>query len=228
MKLRKLEISQFKNLRSFIIEFEQTLTTVMLGQNGTGKSNLLEALIIIFRDLDLGKPPAFKYKLDYECRDNEIHIDADPTRKREQVHIIIRKRGEMPRTIPYSQFHNDSERRYLPSYVFGYYSGPSNRMEKHFDKHQDRFYRALLRGEERPLRPLLYARSVHSQFALLSFFTEEEQHLTEGEQSILEFLDELLGIQKLNSVLFIMREPRPPWNKRLGDPRFWHARGAVS
>ncbi len=55
MKLRKLEISEFKNLRNFIIEFEQTLTTVLLGQNGTGKSNLLEALIIIFRDLDLGE-----------------------------------------------------------------------------------------------------------------------------------------------------------------------------
>ena len=230
MKLRKLEISEFKNLRNFTIEFEQTLTTVLLGQNGSGKSNLLEVLIIIFRDLDLGDPPTFKYKLDYECRGNEIHIDADPARpnRSQQVQITIHRGNEMPRVIPYSQFHGDSERYYLPSYVFGYYSGPSNRMEKHFDKHQDRFYRALLRGEERPLRPLLYARPEHSQFALLSFFTEEEQNLAEGEQSILEFLDDLLGIKKLISVLFIMREPRPPWNKRLGDPRFWHARGAVS
>jgi len=228
MKLRKLEISEFKNLRDFTIEFEQTLTTVLLGQNGTGKSNLLEALIIIFRDLDLGEPPEFKYKLDYECRDSEIHIDAGPARpnKREQVRIIIRKHDEMPRTIPYSQFHSDSERQYLPSYVFGYYSGPSNRMEKHFDKHQDRFYRALLRGEERPLRPLLYARSVHSQFALLSFFTEEEQPHHEGAESIREFLDELLGIQELVSVLFVMR--KPPWTSKVGDKRFWNARGVVA
>ena len=227
MKLRKLEISEFKNLRNFVIEFEQTLTTVLLGQNGTGKSNLLEALIIIFRDLDLGESPAFKYKLDYECRGNEIHIDADPARpvKRQQVQITVHTPGEMPRSISSSQFHGDSERHYLPSYVFGYYSGPSNRMEKHFDKHQDRFYRDLLKGEDRPLRPLLYARPVHSQFALLSFFTEEEQSLEEGEQSILEFLDELLGIQKLISVLFIMREP--PWTSKEGDKRFWNARGVV-
>jgi len=51
MKLLKLEISTFKNLRDFSIDFSQTLTTVLLGQNGTGKSNLLEALIVIFRDL---------------------------------------------------------------------------------------------------------------------------------------------------------------------------------
>ena len=227
MKLRKLEISKFKNLRDFSIEFEQTFTTVLLGQNGSGKSNLLEVLILIFRDLDLGAPPAFKYKLDYECRGNEIHIDADPTRsnKREQIRITIRKQDEMQRVIPYNQFYGDSERQYLPSYVFGYYSGPSNRMEKHFDKHQDRFYRDLLKGVERPLRPLLYARLVHSQFALLSFFTEEEQILSEGEQSIREFLDQLFGIQELVSVLFIMR--KPPWNSKEGDPRFWNARGVV-
>src|SRR5436190_23016389 len=105
MKLRKLEISEFKNLRNFTIEFEQTLTTVLLGQNGTGKSNLLEALILIFRDLDLGDPPGFKYKLEYECRDRLIHIDADPARqnKREQVKITVQQRKEIPKAGPYTQ-----------------------------------------------------------------------------------------------------------------------------
>ncbi len=223
MKLRKLEIGTFKNLRNFSIDFSQKLTTVLLGQNGTGKSNLLEALIIIFRDLDLGESPAFKYRLNYECRDREISIDADPARpnKRQQVQITVRKGDEIPRAIPYNQFYGDSERQYLPSYVFGYYSGPSNRMEKHFDKHQDRFYRDLLNGKDKPLRPLLYARPVHSQFALLSFFIEDDQDMR-------DFLKELLGIQELSSVLFIMREPQQAWNKKLGDARFWHARGTVS
>jgi predicted ATP-dependent endonuclease of OLD family len=227
MKLRTLEISAFKNLLDFKIEFGQNLTTVLLGQNGTGKSNLLEALILIFRALDLGDPPEFQYKLEYECRGRLIHIDADPARKnkREQVQITIHKGEEIPRVIPYTQFYSDSERQYLPSYVFGYYSGPSNRMEKHFDKHQERFYRDLLKGEDKPLRPLLYARPVHSQFALLSFFIEEDEQLAEGEQSIREFLDQLLGIQELASVLFIMREP--PWNSKEGDKRFWNARGVV-
>src|SRR5258708_5811715 len=105
MKLRKLEISEFKNLRDFTIDFGQNLTTVLLGQNGTGKSNLLEALIIIFRDLDLGETPAFKYKLHYECRRNEIHIDADPAQptRREQVKITIRNPDEMIKEIPYTQ-----------------------------------------------------------------------------------------------------------------------------
>ena len=38
------------------------------GENGAGKSNLLEALTIIFRNLDLELKAPFDYKLKYECR----------------------------------------------------------------------------------------------------------------------------------------------------------------
>jgi predicted ATPase len=229
MKLRRLTIDRFKNLRNFEIDFGQKpFTTVVLGQNGTGKSNLLEALIIIFRDLDLGEKPRFKYALDYECRGNEIHIDADPARARlsEQVRITVRPEGGLNERISFNRFSHDPARTWLPSYVFGYYSGPSNRMEKHFDVHQERFYRDLLAGKERPSRPLLYARPVHSQFALLSFFTEDEEKLPEGQQSMRQFLDDLLGIEELASVMFVLREPS--WTSKEGDPRFWNARGVVS
>jgi predicted ATPase len=215
MRLDTLTVDSFKNLNNFSITFDVSYpTTVILGRNGTGKSNLLEALIIIFRDLDLGKPPAFKYQLTYLCRDSEISIDADPERpRREQVKIKVD--GE---EMAYQRFWQDSERRYLPSYVFGYYSGPSNRMEAHFDEHQKRFYDALIGDQNKPLRPLLYARLVHSQFVLLSFFNEQDQY-------ILNFLEEHLGILGMDSVLFVMRDP--PWDSKEGDPRFWNARGVV-
>jgi predicted ATPase len=232
MKLRSLEIGSFKNLRNFKIDFGQNiqnLTSVVLGWNGTGKSNLLEALIIIFRDLDRGELTEFKYILQYECRQREIRIDSDLGRsRREQIKITVRNVDGSVISPSLRQFASAPERRYLPSYVFGYYSGPSNRMEKHFDKHQDLFYHALLRSDEQPARPLLYARPVHSQFALLSFFTEIEEELEEGETSMRDFLRDLLGVEKLVSVTFVLREP--PWNwrsKRDGDPRFWNASGVV-
>ena len=43
--------------------------------------------------------------------------------------------------------------------------------------------------------------------------------------SVREFLANLLGIQELESVQFVMREP--PWHSKEGDPRFWNARGVV-
>ena len=215
MRLLHLSIENFKNLKNFSIDFDdEYLVTVLLGRNGTGKSNLLEALIIIFRDLDLHEPPAFKYYINYLCRDYEVTIDADPSRqKKEQVLIKVDNEP-----VSYQFFAQQSGRRYLPSYVFGYYSGPSNKMEEHFDEHQKRFYNALIRGDEKPLRPLLYARLVHSQFVLLAFFNEHDE-------KILHFLRVHLNIQSMDSVLFVMR--KPPWNSKEGDPRFWNARGVV-
>jgi predicted ATPase len=214
MKLDKLNIADFKNLRDFSINFdESSQTTVIVGRNGTGKSNLLEALIIIFRDLDLHAPPLFKYELEYLCRGRRVRVDADPERSKETVRITV---DDEP--LSYKRFTQQGEQRYLPSYVFGYYSGPSNRMEMHFEKHQERFYRDLLRNVDKPLRPLLYARLVHSQFVLLSFFNEQDQ-------KILDFLKENLRIEGLESILFIMRDPL--WPSKEGDPRFWNARGTV-
>ena len=60
MRLDKLTIGsakhspthQFKNLKNITIDFDEDhWVTVVIGWNGTGKSNVLEALAIIFRDL---------------------------------------------------------------------------------------------------------------------------------------------------------------------------------
>jgi hypothetical protein len=214
MKLDKLWIANFKNLRDFSVNFdEKSLTTVLVGRNGTGKSNLLEALILIFRDLDLSKPPPFKYELEYLCRGHKVRVSADPERTSGRVKVNVDGGS-----VSHQQFTQGDTRPYLPSYVFGYYSGPTSRMETHFEEHQSRFYRDLINGVERPLRPLLYARLVHSQFVLLAFFTEQDKE-------ILRILDDLLWIQGLDHVLFVIRQP--PWKSDDGDSRFWYARGHV-
>lgn len=103
MRLDKLTIGstkdspthQFKNLKNITIDFDQDLwVTVVIGWNGTGKSNVLEALAIIFRDL-IGKKrtPAFAFQLAYRMGVGEnlrhIHIDADPDREKEPFTIHI-------------------------------------------------------------------------------------------------------------------------------------------
>ena len=73
MKLDKLWIKDFKNLKDIEVDFdEDQLITVVIGWNGAGKSNLIEALVIIFRNLDLGNSPEFAYRLEYICRGNRI------------------------------------------------------------------------------------------------------------------------------------------------------------
>ncbi len=216
MKLASLHIrSQFKNLTDFSIKFgEESSTTVLVGRNGTGKSNILEATTLIFRDLDLNESPRFSYELSYACRGNEIKIDGDPERESQsgyQIHV----NGE---AISWPKFFTARD-MYLPSYVFGYYSGTSNRMEEHFDAHQNKFYTDLLKDKENPLRRLLYARPVHGHFALLAFFLEKDSEVK-------QFLQKQLRIVALDYALFVMREPMS-WKSKKGDPRFWFARGTV-
>jgi recombinational DNA repair ATPase RecF len=88
---------QFKNLKNVTVDFDQDhWVTVVIGWNGTGKSNVLEALAIIFRDLITYKNlslekrkeiPRFAFQLSYRMGWGEnlrhIHIDADPDREKE-------------------------------------------------------------------------------------------------------------------------------------------------
>ncbi|HBC3583247.1 TPA: AAA family ATPase [Vibrio parahaemolyticus] len=250
MKVDKLHIrSRFKNLENVSVDFDEDhLMTVVVGRNGSGKSNVLEALVAIFRNLDLGKAPPFSYELVYRLGEPhkpnqtseqwlEITIDADPTRgtitKQYQVQLRDLLSDEAPQDlleeksagqiVPFSKVKRDKEGKapYLPNYVFAYYSGPSDRLENHFKKHRTDFYRRLLKDEldlKGDIRPLFYAKPHHSQFVLLAFFLSAKDSAEKA------FLLEHLGIEGLDSIHFVMRQPG--WAKQKGE-LFWGARGVV-
>ncbi|WP_339189833.1 AAA family ATPase [Paenibacillus sp. FSL R5-0490] len=215
MRIDKLYIDEFKNLKKFRIDFcEQELTSVLIGKNGSGKSNVIEALVLIFRDLDLKSLPSFDYQINYICNNHDVQIIS----KNRKYNIELDgKKSSM--SILHS-IDEEGQKIYLPKHVFAYYSGPSNRLEKHFDKHQNKFYRELLDGNEKALRPFFYARLIHSHFVLLSFFSFFDQ-------SSKDFLKKYLDIIELESILFVLKKPF--WNKKTGQnlDEFWGARGVV-
>lgn len=247
MKVDKLHIrTRFKNLENVIVDFDEDhLMTVIVGRNGSGKSNVLEALVFIFRNLDLGDPPPFSYELVYRLGQKksdlwqEVTIDADPSRggtlaKQYEVRIrdlnvsqTVKLPDELPagQPLPFSKVKRDKSGNalYLPKYVFAYYSGPSDRLEKYFQKHRTDFYRKLLRDEvdlKGDIRPLFYAKPNHSQFVLLAFFLakQDDQEKT--------FFREHLGIEGLDSVHFVMR--RAGWTRKVNYKElFWGAYGVV-
>ncbi|MDS7695174.1 AAA family ATPase [Acinetobacter soli] len=244
MQLLRICISAFRNLRNLNIVFDshfsQTVgqqknlsfkpisTHALIGQNGMGKSNLIEALITIFRDIDLDKDATFDYIIEYNIRGHKVCIEADTT-KQKRPFVWINSKLE-------SQGYLQKNRELLPAHIFAYYSGRNERIETLFQEHQRRFNQrqeistdevlseqlldnfkashadieaieeAKRRRESRlkqvgddRLRRLFYCRGGHSQLVLLACFLSKDPVF----QKVLKNLH----IESLESALFILKEP---------------------
>jgi predicted ATPase len=158
MQLQRIRIPVFRNLRDLDIAFASHLqpsigapantqpkpirSHALIGQNGTGKSNLIEALITIFRDVDLDREAAFDYTLEYSIRGHAVCIEATKE-KRPLVWVDGDrvKQDYLIRNDPPDKVPRDHRRgpRLLPTHIFAYYSGRNERIEVLFQEHQRRF-----------------------------------------------------------------------------------------
>lgn len=219
MKLKELTIPNHKGFVDFITTFDQkTPITTIIGQNGVGKSNLIEIIVSIYRAIDLGEPTDFSYTLIYECRGHDIQVRFDAEEKSNHLVVVDGDKKSFA-------FLKNNANEYLPLNIFTYYSGTNERVEQLFVKHQTRFYDALTKGDDQLIRRFFYCRDVHSFFVLLAFLVDNDSACKE--------LLEQLNIASLDSVLFCLKKPY--WYKgkpsdvmrEEGDPRFWYSRGVV-
>ena len=230
MRVEEIIIEEFKNLRNLRINFDSDSPyAVLVGENGSGKSNLLEALAMIFRNLDLGQEAPFTYEMKYQCRGHHLAVSARQSRQ-PKFYLKLSNHTRYV-DLPRKQFMDvDDQGRplYRPTFVFGYYSGPSDRLASIFDKHQERYYSAIIRAPARrsgatrnvdALRRVFYAQTLHGQFALIAFFMEANN------DDDRQFLRDNLYIDGLDSVLFALNKPK--WARKGEDRRFWGARGEV-
>ncbi|ARC79449.1 AAA family ATPase [Pseudomonas aeruginosa] len=251
MRLQRICIPAFRNLRDLDIEFAMHLLAsdgapadlqpknirshALIGQNGTGKSNLIEALITIFRDVDLDRDATFDYTLEYNIRGRLVRIQAD-TSKQKRPYVWVDGKAE-------SQGYLLKNRELLPTHVFAYYSGRNERIEALFQQHQHRFnqrqeittdevlseqllenftgseadIRAIEEAKRRResrlkqagddrLRRLFYCRGGHSQLVLLACLLSDDPVF----QKVLKNLH----IESLESALFVLKEPHRLREKR--------------
>jgi len=263
MRLDKLTIGsakdspthQFKNLKNVTIDFDQNhWVTVVIGWNGTGKSNVLEALAIIFRDLITYRSasqdkkreiPRFAFKLAYRmgsgAGQRHIHIDADPDRTKEPFKIHVATDAEARSEGTLTPF---IEGKALVSAL----RGKAIKLTAFLNAESEylpRYVFSYYSGESPRMQDVFepYLKSYYQ--ALLSSKTDPAPKrlfyalpvhsqfvllafLIKPDQTVKDFLTKELGIDPENgveSVLFVLREP--PWDSKEGDPRFWHARGLV-
>jgi len=219
MRLGWLWIDGFRNLNNVTVEFDESrLTTVLIGQNGTGKSNLIEALTAIFRNIDLDEaPPPFSFVLKYQIRGFHVELGGSVGEWRLEID---------GKPVTRAQFQKRKTEAF-PDVVFGYYSGGNNRLEHLFERHQQRYYQKIIKDQsasrqslEIEDRRLFYCRPVHGVLALLSCFAFPDK-------KVMGLLREMLGITGFHSAIITLREP---WfaksQKADSAEQLWGAKGA--
>lgn len=227
MKIESVHIKgRFKNLENFSFDFgTKSMETVLLGLNATGKSNFMEAIVIIFRDLDLERIPllqkkaeSFEYNIKYNCRNKNIEIEYT---SKEGYKFIVD--GEQLRSKSHF-FNNKNE--FLPSHVFVYYSGLSERLKALYSDHKLLQFKKMmthgLKYEDFNDMPRIFlVEPIHASLALIAFYLFPER-----EVETIEFLKKELNIINFGSALFMLKQPN--WSKtRKDEDRFWNTDGLV-
>lgn len=219
MRLDRVWIDGFRNLNDFEVDFDvRRLTTVVIGQNGTGKSNLIECIVEIFRNADLGEPPPeFRFKLDYQIGDHAVRMAGEAGQWR-----FVVDGKDVGRTDFASR-----KAELMPDTIFGYYSGTNNRMEMLFDTHQEHYYRSLITdtsaGDFKAAsiedRRLFYARPIHGVLALFALLRSDDR-------KVRDLLEDMVGITGFHSAMLLLRKP---WfgkgNTRTAAREMWGAGG---
>lgn len=173
MKINRIIVPEYKNV-SVDLELHSDLITLLVGQNGMGKSNLLEVLLLIFDELNQlasGRRPSedekkrLDYTLEYECRGHSYKVVK-------QMGVVTLWEPDSLFDERFEFMHTKIPFEALPSQIIGYYSGENKRIRDLVAKHiksdessKRRRYSKGTIGEFEPKR-LFFAENRHAMIVL--------------------------------------------------------------
>lgn len=172
MHLDLLHIDKYKNLQNKDFDFSNNTGYIaLIGENGSGKSNLLEAISIIFSSIYNEQQAPFDYKIVYNFEGNSQVIESKDGK-------IISKKAQ------------------YPSSVIACYSGEDLRLwhQAYETYHMQYFNKAI--SNKLYIPSLLYINKYCWEIAFISLLCASEQ----GDQNVSIFLKEQLGIDEISNV----------------------------
>lgn len=211
MKIKRLFVPVYKNVTvNLMLQADQI--TLLVGQNGMGKSNLLEVLLLIFDELyqlktkgrNAEKLP-FHYEMEYECSGRDFGI-TKITDKHNILEYSIRA------GVPEVNHMIDIKDLELPNQIIGYYSGENKRIRTLVEKHiksEERSKRIRYsKGNEERLRPrkLFFAENRHSMLVLTTLLLYKNHHVY-GE-NIRKVLHDIVQVENWDSIHLRFRDPK--------------------
>ena len=218
MRLKSLYIRDYKILQDFSIDFTSNLS-VLIGENGSGKSSIIECLAYIFGHLHKyfvldDKTAEFidGYKINYTINGLDVYIESHyKESKSNTFNPIIRVNGDEMSTSQLKKRYGDLS--FLPSRVIISYSGITERLALLSEHYEQKFIQKIIRQNNpyslKPLvlpedNPFVYIKKEYVAFIILALFvlnTDEANHLLS-----------LLGID-INGCTTTITLKKPGWAK---------------
>lgn len=191
MKLQRLHIKGFRNIDDLDLDLSsQKGLSVLIGNNGSGKSNILEAVVAIFTSL---YSKAKRFKVDFEY-DLEYLLDG---------HKVELKDSGRSNFVDSVKIKNSLLKDYLPKNIIASYSGETSRLEDGFFTP---FRKAYVRNRllsHSAVQRMWFINKDMWDISLLSLFL----HSFDEYKDIKDFCNDLLGIQKIEKIKFNLA----PW-----------------
>lgn len=186
-KLLRFKICNFKNIEDLEIDFSHNnRETILIGNNGCGKSNILEALSSIFMSLYKNNKysPEFDYSLSYKKDFNTINIDYYKKKYHITVDDILINKSVL------------SLNNYLPSNIIACYSGNNLRLwNKYYSPYYNDYVRSIITNKIPELN-LMYINNDCLELCILSlFFCDFSNNI-----DIAEFCNDTLNIQNIHNI----------------------------
>ena len=185
MRIKSIKIvdKAYKNLD---INLDNNTSSIIafIGNNGSGKSNVLEAISIIFKYLYQRKDKEipFDFSLTYEIGGGKL---VEITKSRTTV---ITKINGVQKSDPYSD---------LPKQVVAIYSGEEDRLwRNHYEPMYNDFISKINKGSQIEIPKMLYLNKFYWPISLLCLL------LNRSNNSEDKFCEDILGINKVHAVKF--------------------------
>lgn len=189
MKLQRLHIKGFRNIDDLDLDLSsQKGLSVLIGNNGSGKSNILEAVVAIFASL-YSKSKRFTPSFDYEV---EYTI--------QETHIKVVKLGEKISVNDSEVSKKELSKLLLPKNVIACYSGETLRLQETYFKPFRRHYvHDIIRNKsELNSLKLLFINKDMWDISLLVLFMHDFDVFTE----VKDFCYNVLNIKRITSINF--------------------------
>jgi ABC-type lipoprotein export system ATPase subunit len=212
VRLKRLHVASYKNVRNCEVAFSPgPWIHAVIGSNGSGKSNLIEAILEILIGCYFAKPPRFDFTLEFEVQNSAV------TLQREDHRVVVVVDGQpMPlKELAHRLRHGESQVFY-PETTLVYYSGECKRVEGLIGRYSRHFQKLTRKPETDRYRPLfVFSSNRQSEVILLALFAHDRRDLLDR-----------LRLEAIVDVSVVLQSPAG-FNPELHEPKLWNTEGAI-